>query len=581
VADRDDLDQLRRISEALDGEGSLPEPLDPDGEAFLSAATRLRSRLRVEEASVPPDVTGAVLAHIRSRSSAHQRSRRSLALAAAAVFVVAAVGAALAVRPDGPLGPDPVLADVGERILLAQRNVLSLDATLTLVERGGHPDVPVRRYEGTLRYQAPERVWLHLEDRTSLPAGFPPNDLDLVVRDGVAWSSGLRGCPVGDQPSCLGSAQVRVVSGLSPFAADWVAPLDLVIPVAAFLPGTDVAATEAGESVVIETTVARLQRTIDGLRGAGALRAVHPTDAVRLELDRDTFTIQRLTVTAGDSSARSVWASSNGYAEAAGTDVLDLRVEEGSLPASPFPDAPGRAGTDAGFDDRADLSGPQPSWLPTGYSAHRSGVQAGTGPMTTVRSWTDGRAWIRLDVTDERDGDQLFGGLGPLVRRLAVGGGVGYTDPSGSILSLHTSERDLTVTGSVPLAVLVRVAASLPVIGDQVPSGWPQGDVLDSLPSGALRPDGTLIARYEGSDLLVVVPGPGQTSAVLRQRPGTSLGSAAKADVVEVRVRGFTGRYEPRTQVIRWVEGGWVRELRSEGLGLGDLLAIADALEPA
>ena len=51
--------------------------------------------------------------------------------------------------------------------------------------------------------------------------------------------------------------------------------------------------------------------------------------------------------------------------------------------------------------------------------------------------------------------------------------------------------------------------------------------------------------------------------------------------MVGVEVRGTSGRYEPRTQVIRWVEDGWVRELRSPGLDLGALLAVAAALEPA
>jgi hypothetical protein len=43
----------------------------------------------------------------------------------------------------------------------------------------------------------------------------------------------------------------------------------------------------------------------------------------------------------------------------------------------------------------------------------------------------------------------------------------------------------------------------------------------------------------------------------------------------------MVGRYEPRTQVIRWVEDGWVRELRSPGLDLDELLTIATALERA
>jgi hypothetical protein len=578
VADADDS-QLRRISQALDGDGPMPEQLDPDGARFLAAASRLRSMVRVEEAAVPPDVTDAVLARVRGRQGAPSRSPRPLALVAAAVFVVAAVGAALAVRPGGPLAPETALADVGDEVLAAQTEVLALDASLTIVELHPHPDLAARRYVGTLRYQAPERLWISLEDVSDLPAGFPPNDHELLVDEGTAWSTGLRACPVGDQPACLGTSSHRVVTGLAPFAEDWLAPLDLVIPADAFLPGADVTATESGGAVVIDTTVARVQRTIDGLHAAGALRAVHPTDPVRLQLDRGSFTIERLTVRAADSGARAAWAASNGYPEPAGTAVLDVTVTEQALPDSPFPAAPAPAATDAGFDDGATVHHLQPAWVPIGYSAHRSGVLSDSGPTASVSSWTDGRAWIRLDVTDEHRGDRLLGDLGPLVRRIRVGDGIGYTDPSGSTLSLHAGGIDASVTGSVPLAVLVQVAASLPLLGEEVPPSWPQGDEIDAVPSGALRPAGPLTARYDGADLLVAIPGPGQTSAVLRQQPGTSLGAAGKADVAAVEVRGVPGRYEPRTQTIRWVEDGWVRELRSPGLGLDDLLAIAAALE--
>lgn len=573
-------DTRARISAAMDGDGAMPADLDADGRAFLASASRLRSLLRVEEAAVPPDVTAAVLARI-AEDGERRRRPRPLLLVAAAVFVVAALTTALAVRPGGPLGPEPALADVGAQVLRAQRDVVAFDATLTLVERGAHPDLPRRTYEGSLRYQAPERLWLHLTDRTALPPGFPANDLDLVVDRGTGWSTGLQGCPVGEQPACLGAPRSRVVAGLAPFAADWLAPLDLVVPAGAFLPGTDIAARRAGGAVVLDTTVARLRRTIDGLRAAGALRAVHPTDAVHLELDPETFVVRRLTVAAGGSDARVAWAASNGYAEAEGTVVLDLTVTERSLPRSPFPDPPGPAATDAGFVDAADVDGPQPSWLPAGFSASRSGTQAGSGPAATVRSWTDGRAWIRLDATREWDGDRLYGDLDPLVRLLPVGDGVGYTDAAGSVVALHTGDLDLTVTGSVPLDVLVAVAASLPVAGAPVPAGWPQGDVLDVLPVGALAPAGPLVARYDGPDLLVAVPGPGQTSAVLRQRPGTSLGLPAKADLVEVEVRGTVGRYEPRTGTVAWVEDGWIRQLRSDGLDLDDLLATAATLEAA
>lgn len=578
MAERD-LDQLRRVSEALDDEGPMPDHLDAEGEAFLATASRLRSLLRVEEAIVPPDVTDAVLEQIRaSRSATGRRRQRPLLLVAAAVFVVAALATGLLVRSGGPLGPEPVLADVGDDVLEAQADVFALDAELTLVEHGAHPDLPVRRYAGTLRYQAPERLWLHLEEQTARPASWPANDVELVVDERLAWSTGLRDCPVGQQSGCLRSPETRLVTEVAPFAADHVAPLDLVIPAGAFLPSADLSTTEVDGAIVLETTVARLQQTIDGLRAGGALRSVHPTDRVRLELNRDTFTIRHLTVFAGGAPSRTTWAATNGYTEAAGTEILDLSVRVTALPDSPFPDPPTAAARPAGFDDRDTIDAPAPAYLPPDYSAHRSGVLATSGPDLTIRSWSNGRAWIRLDTTTDPTGETLLGGIGPIARQVRVGDGVGYTDPAGRIVSLHTDTLDLALTGSVPLDTLVRVAASLLLRGEALPDSWPQGNVLDELPDGALGPDGPLIARYDGTDLVVAVPGPGATSAVLNQRPGTRL-DPPTAEVVTAPVRGVTGRYDPRAGVLSWVEDGWVRDLRSDGLDLAALQRLAEHLE--
>lgn len=577
-------DQLRRISAALDGEGPLPEALDADGRAFLAATTRLRARVRIEEAATPPDVTDAVLARTASEPApARGRPAPALLIRAAAVFVITALGTVLLARPDGPLGPDAARADVGERVLAAQHRITEMEATLHLVERGAHPRLPVRRYDGALRYDAPEQLWLRLEERTTPPGGFPANDLELVVDGSRAWSTGLQGCPVGAQPSCLGAPRSRLTTGLAPFAADWVAPLDLIVPTGAFLPDAalDTAAEDDG-TVAVDTTVARLRHTIDGLRAAGALRAVHPTDPVHLVLDRDTFTVRHLTVRAGGSAARAAWAASNGYAEAPGTAILDLAVSEEDLPPAPLPEPPVPPTADAGFVEGADGVDIAPRWLPDGYTTGRHGTRpGGSGSTVIVRSWSDGRGWIRLDATDQWEGPQIFGALGPLVRRVVVGDGLGHSDPRGAVVALHTPDLDLTVTGSVPLAVLVRVAASLPVTGSRLPADWPQGQVLDTVPTGALRPPGDLVARYDGPSLVVAVPGPGQTDAVLRQQPGTSLGRPSGASLVEVPVRGAAGRHDPLTGALTWIEGGWIRELRSDGLDLAGLLSTAARLEPA
>ena len=570
---------LEQASAAFDGEAPSPL-LDADAQRWLDGAARLRASLRVGEAEAPPDLTAAILARVEREVAPVPitRRRRPTVLAAAAVFLVAAVVAALAVRPGGPVGPVPAAADVGDEVLAAQVDVAAMDAEVRLVERAAHPEVPLRSYRGTLRYRAPEQLWLHLEQTGAPPDGWPRNDLDLVVDDGVAWSRGLHPCPVASQPACFDGPDTRVATGLPPFAADWVAPLDLVIPADAFLPDAHTSSTTEDGTVTIDTSVARMHELVDGLTAAGALRAVHATDRVHVELDAEQYTLRRLVVRAGASDARSLWAATNGYPDEPGSVLLDLELTPATLPDASFPPVPATEGIDAGFDDRAAPPGPAPAWLPEGFTAHRSGAQPGTAPHVGARSWSNGRAWVRLETAEGWDERVLFGDLGPLVRQLPVGDGAGYADPAGSRLALHTEDLDLVLTGSVPLETLVEIAASLPLEGRALPEGWPQAEVLTDLPDGALRPRGPLLARYDGADLVVSVPGPGATSAVLSQRPGSELGLPVKADVVETPVRGTVGRYLPTLGILTWVEGGWVRELQSDGLDVDSLVATAEAL---
>ncbi len=51
-----------------------------------------------------------------------------------------------------------------------------------------------------------------------------------------------------------------------------------------------------------------------------------------------------------------------------------------------------------------------------------------------------------------------------------------------------------------------------------------------------------------------------------------------KADVVEVAVRGQTGRWSAPLGLLVWQEDGWIHELASEGLDRAGLVAVADSL---
>ena len=82
---------------------------------------------------------------------------------------------------------------------------------------------------------------------------------------------------------------------------------------------------------------------------------------------RRRFTIRRLTVIAGAAPSRTTWAATNGYIEAAGTEILDVRFRATDLDGVPFPSIPSTPGRTAGFDDDIAVDGPVPElpavWL--------------------------------------------------------------------------------------------------------------------------------------------------------------------------------------------------------------------------
>jgi hypothetical protein len=199
------------------------------------------------------------------------------------------------------------------------------------------------------------------------------------------------------------------------------------------------------------------------------------------------------------------------------------------------------------------------------------------GPLTRVYSYSDGRAWIRIDVTDEWDQPRLFGTLGPLVRAVPVGAGTGYTDPDGTKLALHSPDLDVVLTGSVGLDVLVAAASGI-VTGVPIDPRWEQAQHVTTIPSGALVPEGDHLAVLSGEELVIAVGGPGRTGFQLVQRPAHLLPPPPKADVIQTEARGRPARYAPRLGTLTWLEDGWMRELRADALDLAALRSIASSL---
>jgi Putative zinc-finger len=637
------------LSAAVDGElaPTRSAPLEshlatcPACASFATRLASLRQHLRFEPVGEVPDITPRVLDELRSRGGVDRvrggvarpsgtrrrpgwgwhgprwegrdpgRGRRGLVSVAAAFVCGAVLGATFIGLGRG--GPGQVaLADLPGRVVAAQRTLRSLAADVSLVERGWHPSVPERRFSGRLRYRAPEHLDLELTDRTAYPsAAWRRGDLRLVVTGDRWWTRGQRACPPEALPGCAPAApEVRLVVRREPFADATPVPLDLVTPVRSFTPaGTGVpvgARRVAGRPATgVATTAAQAAPLLSGLApgGAGNLRALHPSDRVELWLDDASLVPLALRVTAAPGEERRAWAAAHGYRDRPGQAVLELSLSRVALnrplEAAAFPPAPaGARAEDAGFRDGSADQGtrgqaaPEPAWLPAGFRPHRAGVAGGApGPTVAVRTWTDGRAWVKVRSTRDWPGGRLFGDLGQLVRPAGLGAGVAYWSEDGARVALHTRGVDLVVTGSVSGTDLARVAASLPVAGRPVPAGWAEA-ATSTLPEAAAADPGLRVprdlrgfappaVRVEGGTVTLAYAGPGSRGFLLVQAPGDRLSPPLDDDPAGVRVRGTDGRWSPARGELEWVEQGRILTVRSATLSLEELLTVAASLEPA
>jgi len=595
-------DARRQVSERLDG--LAPAGLDEhlagcdDCRAFLASAGDLRRTLRFEAVGAVPDVATAVRARLEAPAGRGRRGRRGrsiLAVAAAALVAGVLIGVNLVGVGDD--GPRPLAAQpLPVRVATAQGRVDGLQADLRLVERGWNPAVPERRYVGSLDYRAPESLALSWRDTTSYPSGaWRPNDVDLRT-DGESWvATGVPDCPSEAQPDCSSAPREQTVRGRPPFADDAPVPLDLVVPVRSF-PDQDTAevvgeGTVAGRPTVeVTVTAAQGAPLIEGLAPAGNLRAVHPTDEVELSLDAEDMVPLRIRIRASSDPGRRAWAAQRGYADQPGLVILEMEVTDLRLtPPAPDRFAPpaGTVAGDAGFR-------PGPTGLdivpavPEGFTLGRVGRIDGPTP-TAVWSWSDGRAWIRLQATDAWSGRRLFGDLGPLVRPVRLGAGEAFVSPDGRRVGWHGEDLDLVVDGSVGTEALLAVVAAAGVPPRALPPAWPEvrsaspADIRRSVP-GALglvaegfeEPAG----RVDGRTAVQFTAGAGDRRLLLRQTPGERIAQPTETAYESVRVRGVDARYAPGPNRLEWVESGLVLTLEGTGVGRAELLAVAEGMTP-
>ncbi len=480
--------------------------------------------------------------------------------------------------------------DLGPRFQAASPGLTGLGADLVVVERGWHPEVPERVYSGSLSYTAPERMALELVDTTSYPDGrWQPNDISVAVADGDAVSRAQSPCPPAALPECSSEATVMSVRDQRPFAEGVLSPLEIVSPARSlrWWSGMEVVGTPAldgKETIQVRTTVAGAA-TVVALTERGAWRELHPTDPVLMWLDAGSLVPLRIEVNAGESPERELWQVRRGYADSTTEPIFIVELTvTGTGPAPVEVDVPAAARS-GGFTD-APASGPAPQ-LDSRFVPHRSGRwPLPDGGEVDVRSYSDGGSWLMVESTGAWTGSQLFGMPLSFVRAVELGpGSVAYLSLTGDRLAIHGDGIDIVVSGSVAPDVLLDAGSSLGVDGLPVPADWAEASILEvgDLPGTALVPDldgWSILAEVDGPRTTLMMVGAGDRSVLVTSQPGRRLDPPRGPDFLAVDVRGTTGRFDASGATLEWVEDGRVVRMRSETVGVEELVAMAGTMGP-
>ena len=530
-----------------------------------------------------PDVHPAIAAR-RQRST-----RWSWIASVAAIFLLGlAVGAA--VNGLGRTVTEVRAGDVPALAAAGHARLESLRAEVTIVESGWHPQVPERTFRGSIEYLAPETLSLVLGDVTDYPSDeWVPNDTISYVADGTVFQSGPSGCAVAALPNCLVAPRTTATIGVGPFSGAGATPIGIVAGGSTLRRsgGLEVIGHTSlgGRSVIqIEASMASAGEFVSGLVGVGAWREWHPSDRVRLWLDRDHYFPVRIEVFAADTPDRNLWSVRRGYADESTTALFivqfdDIQVNQ-AITIAP-PDWVADTIVEAGFVDGVVDLDLEP---PAGFVPHRSGTWSlPDGARVETLSWSDASSWITVEVTSGWAEPRLFGVADQFVAPMMLESGVVYLAATGDRVALHSEGRDAVVAGTADVETLLGIAAQLGY-GDEIPRSWNQAANVDGAPPGwlTLRIDGWAepVVRAEDGRVRTLVAGSGSESVTLVEADGATLLPPAGADVYSVTVRGEPGRYSASSGSLEWIEGGRRVTLQSAALDLESLLELAATLEP-
>jgi hypothetical protein len=472
--------------------------------------------------------------------------------------------------------------ELPEAVVDAQAAVHRLTASFTVTE-SITPDAR-RTYLGELSYRSPELLTIEVTQTTG-PVGWPVNSWSLAVDGETAVLSTPFPCPtLGGCPD--GQPRTRVTTGRDPFSAIVPAPLDVVVPSSILRNGIEPERFESREllgrpTVAFIVTAAQARSLLDGYFETGNWREIHPTDPVAIWLDQESFIPLQVAVSPGGSTDRMLWAARRGYVDEPGSPYLVVEyvdVDLTSQVVATTEPVEGGVVVDASFRTDMDLVPPVDPGLPL--------VAAGTvrgRVATTVWAWSDGRAWIRLDLTEEWAGTGLFGNDGSAVRTLEPSAGPIFGSGGGDKVYVHGADFDAVISGSLETAALEDLANALPGVKLSLPADWPEtpadpGAVQRAWLPGGMTEYSEPMVRASGEIVLVDLFAAGGRSVHIVSRPASTLAPPLDPDARAVEMRSTTGRYSPMLGLLEWTEGDTSVSIGSATASLDELLAIASSL---
>ncbi len=584
AADRCDLFQLQ-LSVAHDEDRPASEEVREHMAAcsscaeFAAGLMELDARLARGSFDMAPDLASEVVSEVTGRGA----WRWQVAAVAAVGLLIGALVGALGSRFDSVEAQD-----LGELYHNASPSLPGLTAQLLVVERNWHPEVPERVYTGSLEYRSPEELSIQLIDTTRYPdEGWTPNDVSVGVADGDFRSVSLRRCPTAAMPDCLGVPAEVALRQRRPFDPGLTIPLEIVGPGRSLTwwSGIHVVATpelNGTRTIQIESTVAAVD-LLRAITDNGAWRDLHPTDRVLVWLDKANLVPVRVEVFATDSPERDLWQIRHGYADDRSEPIFIVELNEIEIGSGEVEVVIPAGTPTAGFIDRPiDL----PSMnLDSGFMPHRTGVwHLPDGGEVKVATWSDGRSWIMLEVTEDWGSGHLFGVPVPFVTPIDLGeGSIGYLEPGRGAVAIHTADTDILISGSLSESALRNAASSLGVRGLAVPVDWAEANQvdIDDLPAGTLIPDAngwSIVARTAEDGITILLTGSGRRTVQIHQTPGSRLGPPTGPDFTVVGIRGTEGRYDASTGGLEWTEENSVLQLRSDTVSLAELIDIAEGM---